>query len=74
MSRKEFLKIFHVTLWNIFNIFVCHVEIIYDMVEYSTPCHGIFCHFTSEICCGINNDLLVLNMDLANIVIENNIM
>jgi len=50
------------------------MEIIYDMEKYSTPCHGIFCHITFEICCGTNNDLLVLNMDLANIAIDNNIM
>jgi hypothetical protein len=26
-----------------------HVELIYDMVKYSTPHHGIFCHITYVI-------------------------
>jgi hypothetical protein len=54
-------------LRNIPNIFFYHVEIIYDVAKYSMPCHGILCHVTCLICCGINNDLLTLNMDLTNI-------
>ncbi len=46
------------------NIFIFLVEIIYDVAKYSMPCHEIFCHITCVICCGINNDLLTLHMDL----------
>jgi hypothetical protein len=53
MNRKGFLKIFHATSWNIPNIFFYHVELIYDVVKYSTPFHGIFCHVTYVICWGI---------------------
>jgi len=48
------------TSWNIPNVFVYHMEIIYDVAKYFTLCHGIFCHVTCVICCGINNDLLAL--------------
>ncbi len=36
--------------------------------------HGIFYHITCMICWGINNDLLILNMDLANIIVNSSIM
>ncbi len=74
VSKKDYKRIFHATSWNIPNIFICRVEIIYDVVKYSTFCHGIFYHITCMICWGINNDLLTLNMDLVNIVVDNNIM
>jgi hypothetical protein len=73
-SRKGSLKIFHITSWNIPNMFIFHVEIIHDVVKYSMTSHGIFYHVTCEICYGINNDLLTLNMDLTNIVVDNSIM
>jgi hypothetical protein len=73
-SKKKFLKIFHATSWNIPNVFVCHMEIIYGVTKYSMPCHGIFYHITCVICCGINNVLLILNMDFVNIGIDNYIM
>jgi hypothetical protein len=31
-------------------------------------------HVTCMICCGINNNLLIINMDLTNIVIDSSIM
>jgi hypothetical protein len=65
-SMKESLGIFHVTSWSV-PPKKFHVEIIYDVAKYSMLCHGILCHITCMICCGINNDLLTLNMDLTNI-------
>jgi hypothetical protein len=74
VSKKKYLKKFHAMSWNIPNICIYHMEIIYDVAKFSMPCHGTFCHITCEICCRINNDLLTLNMDLTNIVVDNNIM
>jgi hypothetical protein len=62
VSRKESFKIFHAISWNIFNIFICHVELIYDMEKYFTPCHEINFHITCVIGWGINNYLLILNI------------
>jgi len=33
MSRKESLKIFHATSWNVPSVFFCQVELIYDVVK-----------------------------------------
>lgn len=50
VSKKESSIIFHVMSWNISNIFVYQMEIIFDMVKYSMICHGIFCHVTCMVC------------------------
>jgi hypothetical protein len=52
-------------LWNIVNIFMCHVELLSDVTKYFLTSHRIFCHVTFIICFDINNGLLILNMGLA---------
>ncbi len=74
MNKKKNWRIFHVMSWNIPNIFVCYMEILYDMVEYSMTCHGIFYDVTCMVCSRINNGLLTLNMGLANRTIKSSII
>ncbi len=74
VNMKEFKGIFHVMSWNILphHIQFSTWKIIY--YKYSMTWHGIFFHVTCMICCGINNKLLTINMDLTNIAINNYIM
>jgi hypothetical protein len=50
-----------------------HLKILDDVAKYSMTWHRIFCHIT-YIVFGINNGLVILNMGLANRVLECSLM